>query len=49
MAVDLFQLISKSVDRAQLHFFNQSGHFPYREYPREVIDLMLSFIESVED
>jgi len=48
MAVDLFQLISKSVDQAQLHFFNQSRHYPFHEYPREVVDLMVNFIESVE-
>jgi 2-hydroxy-6-oxo-6-(2'-carboxyphenyl)-hexa-2,4-dienoate hydrolase len=48
MAVDLFQLISKSVDQAQLHFFNQSRHYPFHEYPREVVDLMVSFTESVE-
>ncbi len=49
MAVDLFQLISKSVDRAQLHFFNQSGHFPYREYPQEVTNLIVGFSGSVKD
>ena len=49
MGVDLFQLISKSVDRVQLHFFNQSGHSPYREYPREITDLMGGFINNVKD
>ena len=48
MGLDLFQLISQFVERSQLHFFNQSGHFPYREYPREVIELMVSFIGSVK-
>ncbi len=49
MGLELFELISNSVDQAQLHLFNQAGHSPYHEYPREVIDLMLSFIESVKD
>jgi len=49
MGLDLFQLISQFVERSQLHFVNQSGHFPYHEYPGEVIDLMVSFIESVKD
>ena len=49
MGLDLFQLISKSVDQAQLHFFNQSEHFVYREYPQEVTDLLVSFTRSVND
>ncbi len=46
-AVELFELITKSVDQAQLHFFNQSSHFPFHDYPREVVDLMVRFIGSV--
>jgi len=49
MGMDLFQLISKSVDRTQLHFFNQSGHSPYHEYPQEVTNLLVSFTGSVKD
>jgi 2-hydroxy-6-oxonona-2,4-dienedioate hydrolase len=49
MGMDLFQLISKTVDRAQLHFLNRSGHSPYHEYPREVTDLMVSFVGSAKD
>ncbi len=49
MGMDLFQLISKSVDRTQLHFFNQSGHSPYHEYPQEVTDLIVGFTGSVKD
>ena len=29
MGVDLFKLISSSVDEAQLHLFNKCGHAPY--------------------
>ena len=43
MGVDLFKLISSSVDQAQLHFFNKCGHAPYREYPQAVTELMVSF------
>ena len=46
MGVDLFKLISPSVDKAQLHFFNQCGHAPYREYPEEVTRLMADFIKN---
>ncbi|MCZ6769492.1 MAG: hypothetical protein O7D93_09625, partial [Acidobacteria bacterium] len=49
MGVDLFQAISTSVDRAQLHFFNRSGHSPYHEYPQEVTNVLVSFIGSEED
>jgi len=49
MGMDLFRLISKSVDRTQLHFFNQSGHSPYHEYPQEVTNLLVSFTGSVKD
>ena len=45
LGVDLYELISRSVERAELHFFNRSSHFPYQEYPREVTDLMVNFIE----
>ncbi|MCH8016929.1 MAG: alpha/beta hydrolase [Acidobacteria bacterium] len=49
MGMDLFQLISKSVDRTQLHFFNQSGHSPYHEYPQEVTNIIVSFTGSGKD
>ncbi|MCZ6624328.1 MAG: alpha/beta hydrolase [Deltaproteobacteria bacterium] len=49
MGVELFELISKSVDRAQLHFFNQSGHSPYHEYPQEATNLIVGFTGSVMD
>jgi 2-hydroxy-6-oxo-6-(2'-carboxyphenyl)-hexa-2,4-dienoate hydrolase len=47
MGVDLFQLISPFVDRAQLHFLNRSGHFPFHEYPGTVTDLMVGFLGGV--
>ena len=45
LAIDLYELISRSVKRSELHFFNRSSHFPYHQYPREVTDLMVNFIE----
>ena len=45
LGIDLYELISRSVERSELHFFNRSSHFPYQEYPREVTDLMVNFIE----
>jgi pimeloyl-ACP methyl ester carboxylesterase len=48
MAADLFRVISRSADQAQLHFFNRCGHSPYHEYPQEVTDLLVSFTENVK-
>jgi len=47
MGVNLFRLISSSVDQAQLHFFNQCGHAPYKEYPQPATELMVSFVGGV--
>ena len=47
MGINLFRLISQSVDRAEFHLFNLCGHFPYQEYPEEVTNLMVGFIEQV--
>ncbi len=47
MGVDLFKLISSSVDQAQLHFFNKCGHAPFRVYPQAVTELMVSFVGGV--
>ncbi len=47
LGIDLFRLISRSVDRAEFHLFNRCGHFPYQEYPQEVTNLMVSFIAKV--
>lgn len=49
MATELFQVISKSVDNAQLHFFNQCGHSPYHEYPLEVANIMVNFTENAKN
>ena len=47
MGVDLFRLISSSVDQAQVHFFNSCGHAPYKEYPQATTELMVSFVGGV--
>jgi 2-hydroxy-6-oxo-octa-2,4-dienoate hydrolase len=48
MAEDLFQVISKSADQAQLHFFNRCGHAPYHEYPQEVTNIMVNFTANAK-
>ena len=49
LGLELFEMISKSVDQAQLHFFNQAGPAPYRDHPGEVTHLMVSFIGRVKN
>jgi 2-hydroxy-6-oxo-6-(2'-carboxyphenyl)-hexa-2,4-dienoate hydrolase len=49
LGLELFEMISKSVDQAQLHFFNQARPAPYRDHPGEVTHLMVSFIGRVKD
>ena len=49
LGLELFEMISKSVDQAQLHFFNQARPAPYRDHPGEVTHLTVSFIGRVQD
>jgi pimeloyl-ACP methyl ester carboxylesterase len=49
LGLALFEMISNSVDQAQLHFFNQAGTAPYRDHPGEVTHLMVSFIGRVKN
>ena len=42
----LFELIASSTPRAQMHVFNRSGHFCYREHPRAFDELIRSFVQS---
>jgi len=44
LGIDLLELISRSLGRVQLHFLNECGHAPHNEYPQEVTDLMVNFI-----
>ncbi len=49
LGITLYEIFSAVVDRSELHFFNQSGHNVFQEYPRETADLMVSFIRSGKD
>ena len=42
----LFELIASSTPRAQMHVFNRSGHFCYREHPKAFNELIRSFVQS---
>jgi 2-hydroxy-6-oxonona-2,4-dienedioate hydrolase len=42
--LELFNMICKAGTSAQMHIFNQAGHFPYREHPLEFNSLLVSFL-----
>jgi 2-hydroxy-6-oxonona-2,4-dienedioate hydrolase len=49
LGVTLYEIFSKVVPQTQMHFLNKSGHYVFQEYPEEVTDLMVGFIESVRE
>ena len=49
IGIEIFNIISAVVDRTELHLFNQSMHYVFQEYPREVADLMVDFIRNSKD
>ena len=49
LAINLYNKIASVLGRAELHFFNQSGHYVFQEYPRETADLMVNFIRNAKD
>ena len=42
----LFDLVAASTKRAQMHIFNQAGHYSYREHPEDFARVVTSFINS---
>ena len=46
LGIELFELVSKSVSRAQFHLFNDCSHWAFVEYPQEVTDLLVDFIKN---
>ena len=49
LGINLYNTISAVVDRSELHLFNQCMHYGFLEYPREVSDVMISFIRSAQE
>ena len=49
LGINLYNKIASVLDRSELHFFNQSGHYVFQEYPRETADLIVSFIRNAKD
>ena len=46
LGITLYEIFSAVVDRTELHFFNQCMHYGFLEYPREVSDVMVTFIRN---
>jgi pimeloyl-ACP methyl ester carboxylesterase len=42
----LFELLGLSVPRAELHVFNHSGHYPFREHADEFDRLLVDFVDA---
>ena len=42
-------IVRAVVDRTELHLFNQCMHYGFLEYPREVSDVMVSFIRNAKE
>lgn len=45
LGMDLLQLIGSVVDRTQLHVFNHTGHYLFRERPEELHRLITGFVK----
>lgn len=43
---DLFEIVTSSAARAQMHIFNQAGHYSYREHPQDFVRVIIDFIEA---
>jgi len=42
--MELFGLLAPSLSRAQMHIFNNAGHYSYREYPEDFARVVTDFI-----
>ena len=49
LGITLYEIFSAGVDRVELHLFNQCMHYGFLEYPREVSDVMVSFIRNAKE
>jgi 2-hydroxy-6-oxonona-2,4-dienedioate hydrolase len=44
--VQLFELVRKSVGRAQFHLYNEQNHWGWVDHPQEMTDLLVSFVRN---
>lgn len=48
-AFDLFEMISAHQRKTEMHIFNKSGHFSYREHPERFNALLAGFVDLVKE
>lgn len=41
----LFDIVTSSAPRSQMHVFNKAGHYSYREHPQDFVRVVADFIE----
>ena len=46
IGLDCLNLILPNVADSQMHIFNHSGRYPFREHPEEFVGVVKAFIES---
>ena len=46
LGMSLYRIIALASGRVEFHFLNQSGHYVFQEYPREVTQLMVDFVSN---
>ncbi len=46
--IELFRMIAPHAPRAQIHIFNQAGHYSYREHPEDFARVVADFIRVGE-
>jgi pimeloyl-ACP methyl ester carboxylesterase len=46
LGYQLFEHIANAIPHTRFHVFNRSGHYVYREHPREFNNVVLNFIAS---
>lgn len=44
--IELFNLVASSVPRSQFHILNKSGHYSYREHPKDFVRVVSDFIHG---
>lgn len=45
----LFDLVTSSASRSQMHIFNRAGHYSYREHPEDFVRVVAEFIAGTSN
>jgi 2-hydroxy-6-oxonona-2,4-dienedioate hydrolase len=44
LGTELFDIVSSSASRCQMHIFNKAGHYSYREHPQDFVRVVSDFV-----